>query len=1091
MSSAIEQQLQQLIAHLDHVLPAQAPLQDFVHHNTLHGLQHLPFNEAIKQSQQITGNTGYLPIKRFRQYYQQGRINDQDLSAVLSKTAEAQADDTVFSRGQHNIRKADIYQIVLLHEFKNLSACQLNWEIEENNALTQLQQDISPQSRQRLLQCPQSSEQAVVEALWAACLQVLNIDHAVFHPEELQDLNSEHAERLLDILDPDAQQHSVQVEQLLADKIQTIADALFTRLGKELTIAALIQQLTDEDARQDYHPLLIRYASSWLDQGIASWQPLNPEQGFYRTWKQNAQQDLLGALEDMPDWYEQIESLPDDATATIVALLTRMGIPKDQWMAYLQQSALDLAGWSGMFLWRHKHPNYQGHSRPVNMLDYLAVKLALEYLFVQRICRHRWLINASLFDLKTWFVNNKAQFFVRYHLYQQQLPEYLIAQSQYLLAHTTPLKTHRNGWLALAHRLWTWLHSPAADRPQGYSVSRAGWVLFRLMQHLGVCANTVKQLQAEQIQTLFACVDWLRQDEHKAGFIWLQAYERHYHHTIFNALASNQSYQAQYNFKGDKPIRPEAQLVFCMDDREEGIRRHLEEINPKIETLGAAAFFNLVINWQGLDDEKPTNLCPVVATPEHLLDESPKAGQEKHHHQHQQRRQQRLNWYHVIQQGTRRDLFSNALTMVLSFPMLLMVTLGKLLSPLGFNRWLNQLKQSFELNVETDMHITACEEKPDRDAAHNQHGFTDVEQADRIEAFLRNLGLIDNYAPLVVMVGHGSDSVNNPHKAAYNCGACSGRNSGPNARAFAAMANRPQVRALLKQRGLAIPDDCWFLGAMHNTADEDLVWEDTDKIPQALQANFAQLQQQVHHASEYSAHERCRRFASAKDNLDLKQAYDHVVERTYDLSQVRPELGHLTNAVAFIGRRACSRGVFWDRRAFLISYDYTTDPEGKLLEGILLSAGPVGAGINLEYYFSAVDNEHYGSGPKTLHNLTGLLGVMEGASSDLRTGLPFQMIDIHEAMRLQVIVEADVNVVTAIYQRQPPLQELIGNGWILVSVKDPKTQQILEFDPAQGFVPWQGQQEPLHEVARSGDWYQGKRDYLSPARVKSPIEAVV
>ena len=97
----------------------------------------------------------------------------------------------------------------------------------------------------------------------------------------------------------------------------------------------------------------------------------------------------------------------------------------------------------------------------------------------------------------------------------------------------------------------------------------------------------------------------------------------------------------------------------------------------------------------------------------------------------------------------------------------------------------------------------------------------------------------------------------------------------------------------------------------------------------------------------------------------------------------------------------------------------------------------MGAGISLEYYFSTVDNERYGASSKITHNVAGFFGVMDGAGSDLRTGLPRQMIEIHEAMRLLVIVEAKTRVLTAIYERQPPLQELIGNGWLLLAAKDP------------------------------------------------------
>ncbi len=153
-----------------------------------------------------------------------------------------------------------------------------------------------------------------------------------------------------------------------------------------------------------------------------------------------------------------------------------------------------------------------------------------------------------------------------------------------------------------------------------------------------------------------------------------------------------------------------------------------------------------------------------------------------------------------------------------------------------------------------------------------------------------------------------------------------------------------------------------------------------------------------------------------------------------------------------------SRGAFFDRRAFLISYDPISDEGGRVLEATLLAAGPVGAGINLEYYFSTVDNEGFGCGTKVMHNLAGLFGVMQGASSDLRTGLPLQMVEIHEPMRLLVVVEQTPEIVSAIYQRQPPLQELIGNGWIVLAAKHPQTAAIDLFDPATGWQPWQGEE---------------------------------
>jgi hypothetical protein len=297
------------------------------------------------------------------------------------------------------------------------------------------------------------------------------------------------------------------------------------------------------------------------------------------------------------------------------------------------------------------------------------------------------------------------------------------------------------------------------------------------------------------------------------------------------------------------------------------------------------------------------------------------------------------------------------------------------------------------------------------------------------------------------------------------------------------MANRPEVRARLKARGCDIPADTWFLGAEHDTCNEDISWYDLDQLPQSLTQAFSQLQQDLAVAVQGSAHERARRLASAPRNPTRQRALTHMMGRAADFSQVRPELGHATNAAALIGRRAVTQGAFFDRRVFLISYDPNQDPEGTVLEAILLTAGPVGAGINLEYYFSTVNNERYGCGTKIAHNVTGLFGVMDGTSSDLRIGLPKQMIEIHEAMRLQVVVEASIEVLTKIYQRQPPLQELIGNGWLLLSAIDPHSGAIQVFRPDSGFHPWEGKLTPLPTVSHSAEWYSGHTGPLTPTLI--------
>jgi uncharacterized protein YbcC (UPF0753/DUF2309 family) len=363
-------------------------------------------------------------------------------------------------------------------------------------------------------------------------------------------------------------------------------------------------------------------------------------------------------------------------------------------------------------------------------------------------------------------------------------------------------------------------------------------------------------------------------------------------------------------------------------------------------------------------------------------------------------------------------------------------------------------------------------------------GFSVAEMTANGERLLRDIGLTSGFARLVILIGHGSNSLNNPHNSAYNCGACGGAAGGPNARAMAQILNDPRVREGLDRRGLLVPDDTVFVGAYHNTCDDSVSYFDLDRVPETHRQDFEAARQAIKATCQRNAHERCRRFMSAPLTMSFSAAHQHVEERSEDLAQTRPELGHATNAITIVGRREWSRGLFLDRRAFLTSYDPTRDDaENTILTRILQAVFPVCGGINLEYYFSHVDNAGYGAGTKLPHNLSALVGVMDGAASDLRTGLPWQMVEIHEPVRSLFIIETTPEVMLGIIDRNEGIGRLCRNGWILLTVLHPRSKEISVYQDG-AFRPYEPQASVLPKATSSVDWYRGWRDHLEFAEIE-------
>ncbi len=503
--------------------------------------------------------------------------------------------------------------------------------------------------------------------------------------------------------------------------------------------------------------------------------------------------------------------------------------------------------------------------------------------------------------------------------------------------------------------------------------------------------------------------------------VWHEAMEWSLHSELLLAL------------KNSKPIKPnpnlpEAQALFCIDDRECSIRRNLEEVNPAIETFGAAGFFGIDFFYQGLDDAYPVAQCPNIITPKHLITESTDKPKPTSNPQ-----LKKIKHMHFSAHSMLRGLFYTQ-TLGLGYAARMA---WDVFSP---GSKLPKIRALSEVDTHSQLHLLRESDEPTPEG--HLLGFSLTEMADKLTGLLTNIGLTDHFAPLVVVIAHGSSSVNNPHFAAYDCGACSGKPGAPNARAFAWMANHEPVREILRERGIDIPNSTRFVAALHNTSRDEITYFDLHLLDQHPAPNLPAFQANMTEALDRNAAERCRWFELAPQKQGNTIAHNHVRERATSIFEPRPEYNHSNNLYAIVGRRQLTRDLFMDRRAFLHSYDPNTDAEGDVMAKILSAVIPVCGGINLEYLFSRIDNSVYGAGTKLPHNVIGLLGVANGVEGDLRTGLPHQMIEVHQPARLLIVIEQDKEIVDKTVGKLGALKEWLDNEWVRVVSCHPDTHEL-------------------------------------------------
>lgn len=770
------------------------------------------------------------------------------------------------------------------------------------------------------------------------------------------------------------------------------------------------------DTDELVHPLLIRLSAAFLDQGIANQALPLREKGFL-----SAVINYFGTpLAPNARWTKTACSLFKEfgkqrctAEQVIIVLLHKMQLPSDAWQQTIHTTLQSLKGWAGMFAQLEQHPEKAPFTR-------LPAQL-VEFLAVQLTLDY----SAALFMRKSAGFNT-------------------------------------NHWQCATYQT-----------PSDHCAASA--ITFEAFIAAQAFCLTAAQLRYRKNAVL-----WVKAlaevNDIERRYLMQLAFEHRHRLQVLDAMTLHQR-----KLTTQQPTQsltlPKLQAIFCMDEREESTRRHLEEIYPETETFGCPGFFGIPMVYKGFDDAHARPLCPVSITPKHYVEEIPEI--EGSDAKYKKKRYRRGKAKAFFQQGKLKLLTSPIWT--------LSTGAIHLTSLLGYG-WLPKVAQAAEHKLHsahkhkpsTTLRLIRQSDESTTDGL--LRGFSIPEAIDIVEGLLRSMGLTQHFAPIVLVVGHGSCSLNNPHEAAHDCGATGGGRGGPNARAFAMLANMRTVRIGLAKRGIVIPETSRFIGAYHNTADDSIEFYDTRRTPKVLKGLLKEAHSAVEQACMLSAQERCRKFEDAPADVSAKQALNIVQRHAADLAQPRPEYGHATNAICIIGERDKTKNLFLDRRAFLISYTPKQDTDGSIVASILQSAGPVGAGINLEYYFSFVDPSVYGCGTKLPHNISGLLGVMNGHASDLRTGLPWQMVEIHEPVRLLTIVQTTKERLQHIVETYPAVARLVLNQWIQLVAWHPETGEFEYFNQGK-FEPHQTSINHLPTVSNSHNYFTGISDYLGCAHI--------
>lgn len=1008
-------------------IPFFWPMRTFIHHNPLYGLEHLPFEKAVVEGERLFHARGFLPRPLQQRYLASGQV---DLAALEDQVER-------FLAMQPHVANLDLRRLLM-------------------TLLTEIEEPIGA--------LPSLADASDIHAA----------------------LNG------------------------FAVPARTIGGAALTaQVGADMPpgrpLHAIVDMLFGTDIGATLNELVIKSCLDFFDEGQSVWQMPGREKGLFAAWSAVARRNLRLFIRGLH--IKRILAVDDTPEGIISHVMDELGVPEDDWLSHFTCELTRLHGWAGFIRWRAgaKHYHWSRHY-PADLVDYLAIRLVLGLALLREHAQRKG-TPLTVAGLSRFVEAHPADAYLRREIYGGHV--------QPSMAHAVEDAISAGKPAGIASLLPQYLARKREDEARRHAAA-----LRQLAARAGL-SDALPRLAPEDVGRLTAM---LARFEREEGPMWLRAQEAHYMGQLLGVLNFTDPAPrekrpfAQVMFCIDvrsERIRRHLEKVgdyqtfgiagffgvpVSFIGLDKGSETHLCPVvaSPKNVVLELAitrsadeqAFVSTL--EQVFHELKASVLSPFI-TVEAIgllfgLDMFGKSLAPLAYNRWRQRlhpdkpdsrllldklsREQADSIIRSLQRamivkavgrelGIQREVITDEMIRELRE------------TALGNHAGLTDFARAFKLDVQAEARFIERLRNVYRiNRGYSQIqlerlgriGFTLDEQVHFVGQALRSIGLIDGFSRFVLLAGHGSTSENNPYESALDCGACGGNHGITNARVLAQIANKPAVRTRLREQGIAVPDDTWFVPAFHNTTTDELRLFDLDLLPPSHLVYTERLSNGLQAASRLCAAERMDTLEDTADtrNTDgeLASAYRLARRNAMDWSQVRPEWGLARNAAFVIGRRHITGQLDLEGRVFLHSYDYRCDPRGRLLENILAGPLVVGQWINMEHYFSAVDNEHYGSGSKVYHNIAGRFGVMTGNLSDLRTGLPAQTVlkdgaPYHEPLRLLTVIEAPFAHARAAIEGVVKIRNLVHNGWLRMAVADPETRDVYVFEDG----AWQ--QRPL------------------------------